>query len=581
MNETLTARTQKRADSDGRILQAAAKIFGKLGYSQATLTMIAEEAGVSQGLVSQRFGSKENLLREVFDQTRILSFYKEGEQHLPQAFYILLDHLKREVVENPEWFSFLSMIHVGRDTPQSFEDHTKEVFLSTPLYAAIEEAQAKRDLPAGDPWNIFRVFFRNATNLIGWYHEFSLPMPGNESFLYAIQYSRRQKETEAALLSQQNEIHTLQTDRDILFSAVSDIYPLIIFSNLTQNTYYMLEYDNFTTRRAADKGAYDELIRVGASTIPNAIHCEQFQRLFGRENVINAFKRGKRQLCLRHRQIGDDGVYRWIETRILFNESKSGDILAISLARQIDDEMDRLRSYGEALEKAELAAGAESRFLANLSHEVRTPMNAVLGYADLLTRRADDPEKVRDYARKIHISGENLMSLLTPALDAANLSSSENGREIKVSINESFAGTFAMMVDLARQRNVTLDYHVGDLRDDSVYTDKIRMQKCIMSIIFRAINESAPGSCVLLKLKQLSDPQPDTVSLRLTVHSNGTRLTDDLLDRVLDDSQKLEELSLDLAQIQKEITALGGSVSIRTRENSHTVACTFNFRRAE
>ena len=581
MNDTLTSRAQKRVESDERILQAAAKIFGSIGYSQATLTAIAAEAGVSQGLVSQRFQSKENLLHEVFDQTQILSFYEEENQHLPQAFYILLDHLKREVEEDPVWFRFLSMIHTGADTPKSFEAHTKETFTRTPLCSAIVEAQAQGDLPTGNPWDIFRVFFRNATNLIGWYHEFGLPMPENEFFLYAIQYNRQQKEAEAMLKSQKREIGTLQTDLAILFAAVSDMYPLIIFSNLTQNSYYMLEYEHFTTKRAKDKGIYDELIRVGASTIPYEIHREQFQQLFNRENVIRAYESGKHQLCLRHLQTGDDGITRWIETRMLFKSCKCGDLMTVTLSRQIGDEMERLHSYGEALQNAELAAGAKSRFLANLSHEVRTPMNAIIGYTELLTRRASEPEKVRDYAEKMRASGKTLMELLSQALDAANLSPLSSGNEIKLSVNESISGILANANKLARQRGITLDYQAGTMHDDAIYADEIRLQKIVMSLIFKAIIESVSGSCVQVKLEQLEDARTDGVSLRLTVHKEGVGISNDLIRHILDDSVETDGILLDLTQIQKDVCALGGRFDILAQKDGNSVVCDFCFRRAE
>lgn len=580
MDDGLTVRAQKRIESDARILQAAAKIFGRLGYSQATLTSIAEEAGVSQGLVSQRFHSKENLLHEVFDQTRILSFYDEESRHLPQAFYVLLEQLKREAEEEPEWFRFLSMIHTGKDTPKSFEEYTKELFTSTPLCAAIAEAQERNDLPSGDPWDIFRVFFRNATNLIGWYHEFGLPMPENDSFLYAIQYNRTQKDAEERLNRQEYEIRTLQTDRDILFTAVSELYPLIIFCNLTQNSYYMLEYRNFTTKRAKENGSYDDLICVGEATIPDEIQREQFRRMFERENVIRAYESGKRQLCLRHLQTGDDGIIRWIETRLLFKGCACGEIQVIVLSKQIDDEMDRLHSYGEALQNAELAEGAKSRFLTNLSHNLRTEMNTIIGYTELLSRHTEEPEKVRDYGEKLRLSERALTDILTHALDAANLSPKDSGKEIRLSINECSGGIFANAKKLARLRDVMLDVQIGTIHDDGIYANEIRLQRTVMSLLIKAINESVAGDCVQVKLEQLEDHCKDRVHLRLSIHSSGVGTSAETLRRILDESQKTEGIAMNISQICEDIRSLGGTIEIHAEENGNAVICAFRFRRA-
>lgn len=572
-------RAQKRADSDERILQAAAIVFGRMGYSHATLTGIAEEAGVSQGLVSQRFGSKENLLYEVFKQTQILSFYDEESLHLPQAFYVLLDHLKKEAKEEPEWFEFLSMIHTGMDTPRGFDELTKKQFEETPLHSAIIEAQKQNDLPAGNPWDIFRVFFRNATNLIGWYHKFGLPMPDNESFLYAIQYNRRQKEAEAMLTSQKHEICSLQADRDILIAAVSDIYPLIVYSNLSQNDYYMLQYENFTTKRAKEQGGYDELIQVGASTIPSEIHRNQFLSTFGRENVIRAYKEGKQQLRLRHLQTGDDGVIRWIETQALFKGCECGEIITITLSKPIDDEMNRLRRYGEALQEAEIAANAKARFISNLSHDVRTPMNIIMGFTDIIRRKADDPNKVREYSEKMRASEEELMELLSRALEAGNLSTIGSGIKTKINIKECCGGIIANATELAKQRGVSLEYQSANIRADYIYADEIRMQKNTISLMVKAINESPAGSTVHVKLEQLEDSNPEEVNLKLTISNKGIGLNDELVQHIINNDNNAEGVAMDLKQIKDNIKELGGTIEFSSQNNENIVVCEFQFKK--
>lgn len=577
----LVTRAQKRAGSDGRILDAAAKVFGSQGYSKATLARIAEEAGVSQGLVSQRFGSKENLLNEVFEQTQILSFYNEESQHLPQAFFTLLDHLKQEVSEEPEWFSFLNMIHTGTDTPESFEKCTKDKFNSTPLRSAIEEAQNREDLPFGDPWDIFRVFFRNATNLIGWYHEFGLPMPENSYFLYAIQYSFHQKETEAKLESQKCAIQTLKADRDILCTAISDIYPLIIFGNLTKNTYSVLECERFPTKRALDEKTYDELVNSSASTIPVEIHREQFLRLFSREALLQAYQNGKRQLNLRLQQVGDDGIIRWVETRVIIRQCDCGGILTISFSRPVNDEMERLLSYSEALQKADLAAGTSSRFLTNLSHAIRTPMSTVIGYTELLKRHPEEAEKVLDYANKMSVSEKELMDMISQALDAAHLSMNTGGNMIRLSISESSNTILSNAVKLADQRNVKLSYQLGHFSDNYIYTNEILLQRAVMGLFILAINESFPEDTVQVTLDQLPDPDKNLVQIRLSIHDSGVEMNDALLRKALDESPKAEGIQMDLARIREELHGLGGTLQMLTGEEGNTYVCLFRFHRAD
>ena len=570
-------RVQKREQSDERILLAAAKVFGELGYHQATLSKIGEVAGVSQGLVSQRYGTKENLLIEVFDQTHILSFYDESNRHMPQAFYVLLDNLKREVIEEPDWFRFLSTIHTGKNSPASFEARTKEQFNLTPLRYAIEEAQQQNDLPAGDPWDIFRVFFRNATNLISWYHEFGLPMPDNSYFLYAIQYNRRQRENEQALQNQKYQIQTLQAQRAALFAAVADIYPLIVFSNLSEDRYTLMEHADFPVALQNESGVYGDLVKAGASVIPNEVHREQFQRLFDRENVIRAYKSGKKQLCLRHFLKGNDGTVHWTETRMIFKGCECGALHSVTLARRIDDEMERLRSYGEALQKAELASSAKTRFLSNLSHDIRTPMNHIMGFTSLLTSHAHMPEKIKNYAEKMTVSEKELMDLLATALEAANLTEYSIGTETRINIDESIAGILSNASKLAGIRGIRLCHRISELRDDYIYTDEILLQRILMSLTLKAINDSVSGDSILFELKQLDDCGDGKVHLCFTVHDNGVSLNGDMINRITEDAEKIDGIALNIIQIQKDVQTLGGTIEIDSQSEGNTFIVNFCF----
>ncbi len=120
-----------------------------------------------------------------------------------------------------------------------------------------------------------------------------------------------------------------------LFSALSVIYPLVISVNLTQNSYYMMEYETFKTQSCPDTGNFDELIIHGAQT-----YCEEdrqsFIEIFSRANQLEAYREGKRTLTHRGRQLGDDGVYRLTETTVIFTPDKKGNVCQITLSKSVE-----------------------------------------------------------------------------------------------------------------------------------------------------------------------------------------------------------------------------------------------------
>ena len=102
-----------------------------------------------------------------------------------------------------------------------------------------------------------------------------------------------------------------QTTDDQLAN-VADNFPLVIYLDYLNNEYRMLEYERFLNKTAKWSGTVDELIEVGASTIPDEAYAEKFQSLFGRQNAWTAFRSGETELILKHPQWGDDGEIHWI-----------------------------------------------------------------------------------------------------------------------------------------------------------------------------------------------------------------------------------------------------------------------------
>ena len=116
---------------------------------------------------------------------------------------------------------------------------------------------------------------------------------------------------------------------------MSAIYPMVISVNLTQNSFYMMQYEEYTTKACLDAGTFDELISEGAKSF----HPEDrsaFIEAFSRERLLAAYERSERIVSHLGRQLGDDGVYRMIQTDVIFvNQQECKDIMEITLAREV------------------------------------------------------------------------------------------------------------------------------------------------------------------------------------------------------------------------------------------------------
>ena len=161
---------------------------------------------------------------------------------------------------------------------------------------------------------------------------FAKPMP-EEEYLTLCKHHRAADEP-ADILA----IQTPASAADLLMRVVFKRYPLVIFSNLTRNSYYMMAYEDFTATGCPSTGIFDELIGHGASSMypdDQAI----FASTFDRHNLLKAYSEGKSEVRLVTRQLGNDGCYRRVETTDYFVKSdSSGDVLVITLCENLPDE---------------------------------------------------------------------------------------------------------------------------------------------------------------------------------------------------------------------------------------------------
>lgn len=159
---------------------------------------------------------------------------------------------------------------------------------------------------------------------------FSKPMP-EEDFREALKLADSAPETEDILLTLPPASAT-----QLLLNAVFKRYPLVILSNLSRNSFYMMAYEQFSTRSCPSTGVYSELIVHGASTM-HPDDQKLFSDTFDVQDQINGYENGQRERAVVTRQLGDDGVYRRVETTNYYMKNPaSEDILAITLSRAIE-----------------------------------------------------------------------------------------------------------------------------------------------------------------------------------------------------------------------------------------------------
>ncbi len=236
----------------------------------------------------------------------------------------------------------------------------------------------------------------------------------------------RKAEELAQALANLKEEQRINAQAKQYAAAMGVMYPLAISMDYLANYYHMLEYEDFVNKTADWSGTIDELIKVGASTIPDEAASKAFWDLFNREATIKAFREGKTELTLQHPQWGDDGLVHWMDTRVICSECTETSVKGISVSRCIDDQKaaeDARVRMQQAMEEAEQANRAKTEFLQRMSHDVRTPLNGIRGMLDIADKFADDISKQNECRKKIRESSNLLLELINEVLDMSKLES--------------------------------------------------------------------------------------------------------------------------------------------------------------
>lgn len=210
-----------------------------------------------------------------------------------------------------------------------------------------------------------------------------------------------------------------------------------------------------------------------------------------------------------------------------------GDDNLVMAFRYIDDVLKREQVLAESLEAAENANKAKTVFLSNMSHDIRTPMNGILGYTNLASAHADDPMKVREYLRKISISGQHMLSLINDILDMSRIESGHYKLELEpLDIKELLDSIYTIIISDAAAKQISLELLVDELDNTLVECDRLRMNRILLNLLSNAIKFSHAGGKIILGLRQLPADKPDVGRYEFRVKDYGIGMSAEFMERL-------------------------------------------------
>lgn len=241
----------------------------------------------------------------------------------------------------------------------------------------------------------------------------------------------------------------------------------------------------------------------------------------------------------------------------------------------------------QARNKAELANAAKTSFLSNMSHDIRTPMNAIIGFTNLSLKNIDDKEKLQEYLKKISISSENLLNLINSVLDMSHI---ESG---KIEIKESSENLLQIVDDLKEildsdisTKKLSFIVDTSTVKDRFILCDRIHLNQILLNILSNAIKYTNPGGTVYFSITEPTFDSVGNAEFIFKVKDNGIGMSEQTLENLFEpfvraddkDVQKTQGSGLGMSITKHLIELMNGTIDVKSERNvgtEVTVSITF------
>lgn len=272
------------------------------------------------------------------------------------------------------------------------------------------------------------------------------------------------------------------------------------------------------------------------------------------------------------------GEQRWFHIIAMGSEvnGKKKYILVMS-DRTVDKKMNQ--ALYEAVRAAETANRAKSTFLSNMSHDIRTPMNAVIGFTTLAVSNIDNKEKVRDYLGKILSSSNHLLSLINDVLDMSRIESGKiHLEETEVSLSDMLHDLKTIISGHIYAKQLELYMDAMDITDEDVYCDKTRLNQVLLNLLSNAIKFTPAGGTVSVRLKQFPGAKKGSGLYEIRVKDSGIGMSQEFVQKIFSPFERertstvsrTQGTGLGMAITKNIVDMMGGTIEVWTEQGKGT-----------
>ena len=237
------------------------------------------------------------------------------------------------------------------------------------------------------------------------------------------------------------------------------------------------------------------------------------------------------------------------------------------------------QALSDAVAAAETANRAKSTFLSNMSHDIRTPMNAIIGFTTLAISNIDDKERVKDYLAKTLASSNHLLSLINDVLDMSRIESGKiHLEEVEVNLSDVLHDLKTIVSGQIYAKQLELYMDVMDVTDEDVYCDKTRLNQILLNLLSNAIKFTPAGGTVSVRVRQLAGKVRGCGQYEFRIKDNGIGMSQEFAKKIFEPFERertstvsrIQGTGLGMAITKNIVDMMGGTIEVQTAQGKGT-----------
>ena len=322
---------------------------------------------------------------------------------------------------------------------------------------------------------------------------------------------------------------------------------------------------------------------------------EMVRQATSREEIEKGLSEGK-QYHVNFRTIrrGQPEYYQMKIVRAGIRSERGSIVLGIrSVDKEIRNEMEQRGLLKDALMQANRASKAKSVFLSNMSHDIRTPMNAIVGFTSLAMKHIDNRERMEEYLKKIMTSGNHLLSLINDVLDMSRIESGKIRLDEKAcSLPEILHSICNIVQADVHAKQLELHIDTLDIRNEDIYCDKLRLNQVLLNLLGNAVKYTGAGGAINMRITEKAGAPDGFAQYEFSIKDNGVGMSDEFVEHIFEPFEReknsttsgIQGTGLGMAITKNIVDMMNGTIEVESElgvGSTFTVSFVFRTRKDE